>query len=473
MKFPLGGINADFDSKASRAKVVNFIPEADNKGNYRTVRKAHGLKDFSSWTGDPVRSDLLVNSGFIYFVAGLLLYRCTKGGVSTSLGSVGGIGRAKLSANALPGDSQILVLNGSGVGYIYTNTDGLSQITDADFFPSSSVGVLDERFWLARDGTNEFFGSELSDGKTYNALTFDLADESPDNVVAVMPVRSALWVLNEDSTEYWQAFTDVTFPLRRVKGASHGYGILAKDSLAEVNKIYCFLASDLTVKMVTGDQIKTISDLDFDTKVAGSDPDTSPGFNTVNNAFGFFADGPTHTTYYLTFPSEGFTWAYDLKTGLSHIRSSTGVGFWRANGAVKFNGQVVCGDSQKPKLSLLTKAVTQEVGENFTSTLVTPFYINHDRHVTIDLIIIDAEMAVDTNPANEPMLTVSYTKDGGETWTSKAPISLGKTGQYKKKIHLRKFGRLSRGHYFGLRIEAAGDFNVQFYGATANIGVSI
>jgi hypothetical protein len=168
-----------------------MIAEADKSG-YRTVRKCDGLTQLTAWTGSGVRSNILVNDNYAYYVTGTQLYRCDEAGVNAPLGVVGGSGRAKLAANSIPGDSQILVLNGKGQGFTYSNSSGLNAISDVDFFPSSSVGVLDERFWLVRNGTNEFFGSDISDGTTYNPLTFDVADESPDLVVAVMPKKSAL-----------------------------------------------------------------------------------------------------------------------------------------------------------------------------------------------------------------------------------------------------------------------------------------
>jgi len=216
MKLPLGGISANYDSKKSRAELVNMIAEGNKDGSYKCVRKCDGLTDLADFDDGPVRSIPLVNSGYAYVVSGASLYRVNASWVAEDLGVVGGSGRAKVLANSVPGDNQILILNGSGVGYIYTNADGLVQITDPDFFSSSSATTLDERFWLARDGTNEVFGSDLSDGTAYNPLTFGSADESPDNVVSVIQKKSALWVLGSNKIEYFQRFDDATFPLRAV-----------------------------------------------------------------------------------------------------------------------------------------------------------------------------------------------------------------------------------------------------------------
>ncbi|MEE8208132.1 MAG: hypothetical protein V3T88_04145, partial [Nitrosomonadaceae bacterium] len=314
-ELPLGGKEKDFDSKKSRGRIINLIPEGDKEGGYKTVKRAEGLTTFASGMEAPVRSNPLVNGGFIYVVSGTKFYRVTSAGVPTSLGTVNGAGRAKLAANAIPGDSEIVILNGSGVGYIYSVALGLILISDSDFFPSSSVTVLNERFWFVRDDRNEVFGSDVSDGTSYNPLTFAAAEESPDLTVAVIAKKSAIFILGEKTTEYWQAIDDTPVPIRRVNGASKEWGIIAVDSLADVNDFFAFLANDRTVKLMKGSELIEISDLDFTLRVKGNGTATFPGFDTVDDAFGFFVNGPVHSTYYLTFPTEGFTWGYDLSTG--------------------------------------------------------------------------------------------------------------------------------------------------------------
>ena len=193
----------------------------------------------------------------------------------------------------------------------------------------------------------------VSDGTSYNPLTFASAEESPDNTVAVVSKKSALWVLGSRTSEYWQTFNDTTLPLRRVRGGTKEWGIIAKDSLSEVNEFFCFLADDRTVKMVRGTQMVTISDHEFHLRIKGNGTATYPGFDKIDDAIGFFVDGPIHSIYYITFPSEGYTWGYDVTTGLAHLRETEGLGLWRVNGSTKFGSKILCGDSQTGTLWVL------------------------------------------------------------------------------------------------------------------------
>jgi hypothetical protein len=62
-------------------------------------------------------------------------------------------------------------------------------------------------------------------------------------------------------------------------------------------------------------------------------------------------------------------------------------------------------------------------------------------------------------------LIVYYSKDGGNTWINKEQISIGKMGQYSKRVPLRRFGRLVRHKEFILRLEITDAVGFRIYGA--------
>jgi len=469
-KLPLGGKSTDYDSKHSRGKLINMIGEADKDKNYRTIKRCDGLTSFATGSG-ATRSNFLVNDGHAYFISGTLLYRVDTLGVAVSLGSVGGIGEGQILSNSVPGNNQILVLNGAGAGYIYDNT-GLTKISDSDFFSTTSGAVLDERFWFIRDGTNEFFGSDISDGFSYNPLTFATAEESPDLGVGILSKGSSLWIGGTNTFEFWQSFTDTTLPVRKVRGGTIERGIKAKSSLAELDNMFMFLADDLTVRMISGNSNQEVSDLDFNLRVRGNGTATMPGFIRTDNAIGFFVDSPTHKIYYLTFPSQGYTWGYDLATGLSHTRTSEGLNYWRAKYAVKFNGKIIMGDHLTADIWTLDPDAKAEGSDLLRTTLTTPG-ISFAYDITIPLIELDMEVGQIEDPTISPMMMVRYTKDGGYNWVNHSPISLGDIGVYRKRVPLRHFGRLVRHKDFQLELTVTDGVRVQFYGAEMPMSASI
>lgn len=462
-RIPLGGDSKDYNSKKAREDLFNLLAEGNADGSYRTVKDTAGLTEFADESAaGATRSNLFVNSGFIYAVIGDRLFRFDEFGASTNLGAVGGSGRARIFANAVPGDNQIMVLNGAGGGFVYTNGGGLVAVVDPDFFPTIAGDVLGERGWFSRQGTNEIFGSDISDFTSYSPLTFLSAEQNPDETVQVIAKKTALWVLGSSSIEYLQTIADVTVPLRPVIGASKERGISAPHSLAEAGERFCWFADDSTVRMIEGQQMTKISDLEFELRVRGDGTADFPGFSVIDDAIGFFIDGPVHKIFYLTFPTEGYTWGYDFATGLTHQRVSEGVGHWRIGSAVLFNNKLYGGDLLNGKLYELDQGNKTEDGEIMRRILTTPT-ISHPVDWTLPLVELEMEVGQVTDPTLEPVMLVEYTKDGGNNYITHQPVELGDFGELRKRVALRQFGRIVRHQDFNLRFTVSDDVRVQFY----------
>ena len=464
----LGGSDRDFNSVKARQGAVNLLPEIAKDGQYATVKDSFGLTLLSTLTDFPGRSNLFVNSGFMYCVSGATLFRVDEFGVATALGVVNGSGRAQIFANGAPGDNQIMILNGIGQGFVYTNGAGLVQITDPNFFATVSGTVLNERGIFVRRDTNEFFLSDVTDFAAYNPLSFGSAEQNPDNLRAAIKKNSGVWFLNTESIEFWQSVDSATLPLRVVTGASKERGIAADASLAKAGEVFCWFADDNTVRVIDGQQMTTISGLDFELKVRGDGTPNFPGFSVTDDAIGFFIDGPAHKIYCLTFPTEGFTWAYDFATQLEHTRQSEGLGFWRVGAAALFNNKLYGLDIVKGLIYELDQGAKDENGEIMRRVLTLPS-ISFPVDWTLPHIEFEMEVGQTTDPTANPVMIVEYSKDGGYTYRAHSSISLGDFGEHAKRVVLRQFGRIVRHKDFILRLTITDATRFQAYNAFGDI----
>ena len=469
----LGLKSGAYNSVKEKGNLINMIAEANRDGNYVSVKRLDGLTKHDSSLTDAMRSNIHLNSGFKYFVSGTKLYRFTDG-APTDLGTIGGSGVATIVSNAVPGDNQVMVLNGSGDGYIY-DSSGLVKITDVDFFSTTSVTVLNERFWCTRDDRNEIFASDVADGTAWNALSFLSAEYKPDPVVINISKKSAMWTLGTESMEYFQSVTDNLVPIRPVKGLGTDVGILAKSSFAELDDYFAFLADDSTITQVKGTEITTISDLEFELKIRGDGTTINPGFTAaeIASCIGFFVDTPHHKMYWLSFPDANYTWGYDVNTGLSTTRQSTNEEAWRANYSITDQNIIYIGDRINGNIWILDPDAKDEDGSVLKATMRTPT-ISFKKDVFIPKIEIEMEVGVAESPSTTPpLMLVRYTKDGWRTSTNHSPISLGNWGEHAKRVVLRSFGRLVRNKDFGIELSVTAAVRVQFYAIEAEIGASI
>lgn len=461
---PIGYASKDYDSVRSRVSIINLLAEANKDGEYVTVRDAFGLTDFAVSNGDEGRSNLFVNSDFMYFVSGTQAFRVDEFGTVTTLGDVGGSGRSRIFSNGVPGDNQIIILNGAGLGYVYTDANGLVQVTDPDFLATLHGDILDERGIFARRDTNEFFLSDLSDLTAYNPLSFGSAEQNPDNMVGVIALKSAAWMINERSIEYWQGTSDDVLPLRVVKGATKNRGCPVPATIAKAGDSFCFFADDNTVRMIEGSTMTKISDLDFELRVRGDGTTNFPGFAVTDDAYGFFVDGPVHKIYYLTFPTENYTWAYDLSTGLPHQRATGNEAedFWRIAGGALFKNKLYGLDALNGKIYELDQAAKTEAGAIMRRQMTCPS-VRRNYDWTLPYVEMEMEVGQSTDPTVEPKMIVEYSKDGGYTYTTWGTISLGKYGNQRARVPMRWFGRIVRHKDFIPRFTVTDAVRVQFY----------
>lgn len=462
MRIPLGVGAKDYNSAKSKGLLVNMIAETNQSGDYLSVRRCEGLTLYTTSPNDlPIRSNIHLNGGYKYYVAGTVLYRFTTS-TPVSLGTVGGSGKATIASNSVPGNNQILILNGEGDGYIYDNS-GLNQIVDVDFYSTTSVTVLNERFWLTRDDTNEFFASDVSDGTSYNPLSFGTAEWKPDTVQIVVSKKSALWVIGQSTMEYWQSYDDSIFPLRAVRGASQDIGILAKSSFAEIDDYFAFLSDDSNVMLVDGTTVKQISDLDFQTKIRGDGTSQNPGFTAaqIQECVGFWVDTPQHKIFYLSFPTAGYTWGYDMSTGLPLTRTSLSGLTWRALHSLTDQNQVLVGDRLDGSIWVMEASAKDEGGSILSATMRTPS-VSFKKDAFISLLEVEMEVGV-SETATEAQMIVRNSKDGGKTWITHSHIPLGTAGEWKKRVPIRNFGRVVRHKDMVWEFIVTDAVRVQFY----------
>lgn len=479
MQYPLGGYNQDYESRIARTDALNCHLEPNVNNDFFRVRRVAGRqKKFEVGLG-PIRGMFEIQNE-VFVVSRNKLYKIDINEVVTELGDVGGsTTKVDIDANGAD-DNQIIVIS-DGRGFIYDEASGtpFQEITDPDFVAGYGVASLNQIFWVPQPNSNTIQGSDTANGLSWSATRKASAEQNPDILVKAVAVGSYLWFMGQKTVEYWQTDqTDTTVPIRPVAGATIQRGVAARDSIAKFQNNVFWLADDLTVWRISGNQADKISDLNIEYAIRGDGKNA--GYTDPKSARGFFIDHPVHKMYVLTFRADKATWIYNVNTGLWHRRETGDLGFWGGQESVLFNNQVLVGDWRSNDIWLFTEEEFSDGNGSMKIQLVPPAIRNKNTDTIVESVELFMETGVGSisgiddfgilkADTQTPLVQFEYSKDGGASWASKPDVSFGKVGQRDIRVKSRLFGRVRKEYAFMLRFTITDDAPVEMYELHVNM----
>lgn len=469
-RIKLGGQSKDVDSRYSKEEVINGYIDSDNSGEFRRLARTPGTTDFITLGNGPIRG-MHVAADVLYVVSGSGFYRVSVnpvGSVQAELkGTVSGFSGPCRLASIGTDQPEVMALTNTR-GFIYKNSDdSFAEVTDLDFDPDFSVTALNQRFWFNKPDSNEFFGSDVLDGFSYDPLFFASAENKPDLLQYVVSLNTELYLMGSSTIERWQdTGASEGFPLRRITGGTINRGLGARASVATWENDIFFLADDFTVRRLGGSGYSKISDLAFEEQIRE--------YAFPDRAEGFVVDNPHFKVYYISFPGEGVTWGYDLTNNQWHKRSSKATERWRMSEAALIFDKVILGDVVNGNLYVLDENEYTEAGEPETITWTTPSISDQTAPFTVPKLEIFAEVGVGTEDniqddgqkltnTIDPEIRLEVSRDGGRSYTQYTPSSLGRIGERDKKIVWRNLGRVKRGQGLIFRFSCNEPVKVEIY----------
>lgn len=415
-----------------------------------------GIKSFADSVGaGPIRGKRDF-AGTLFAVSGNTLYEVDSAGTATSRGTINtSSGPVSMSHNQAS-TKQLILVDGTD-GWIYTSSGGLVQITDGDFFASSVVGFQDQYFILVRDGTGQFFLSNLNAGTVYTATDIANAEGDPDNLVTLINNHRELWLFGEKTIEVWYNSGASDFPFNRFEGGFLERGCAAAFSVAEDDNTVFWLGEDRIAYRADGYTPQRISQHGIE--------EAWRKYATISDAEAFIYTMGGHKFYVLTFPTEAATWVYDINTGMWHERQSFGLGRWRVSTHVEIYGKHLVGDSQQGRIGELDLDTYQEWGETMQGQATGPPVHQGRLRIFHSLFELDIESGVGltSGQGSDPRVWLDYSDDGGRSWSARQTFrSMGKIGEYLTRLRWQRLGQSRQRIY---RITVSDPVKRSFIGA--------
>lgn len=407
--------------------------------------------------GGPIRA-IMNNRGTLYVVSGDKFYLVEvntntfemtsaeqKGTLNSSIGIV------KFDFNP----TQIMMVDGY-YGYIFTpETDTFEEITDPDFQGANTVVYIDGYFFYSVPDSPYVACTAINDGTDVSALDIVSAEGRPDNIVGVLSDKRELWAFGEKTVEiYYDTANPQAFPFSRRDGAFVDQGCAAAHSILNIDNTIFWLDDRRYIVQVgaspgTGYAPMVVSDPSMSNIIQN--------YVKVDDAVAWQENDRGHLTYNITFPTANATWSYDITEKLWHQKAyfSQDDEFDAdlTSCREQYLGRDLVGDRRNGNVYILDDNYFTDNGDPIHRLVTTSTQNVQRNNLAVDEleIILETGKAEITDP--EGYVMMRYSVDGGYSWSSELVASLGKSGEYAKRVIWTMLGA-GRSWNFQFRIVA-------------------
>jgi hypothetical protein len=450
-----------------------IVPEAGKEPAF--LNRAPGLKLLNTVGNGPIRGLWAFSSSdsTAFVVSGTQLYKINTSYVATLIGTVAGTGPVSMADNGTQ-----LFIAANGPSYIYNNTtNAFGQITDPDFPGAVTVCYLDGYFVFNQPNSQLLWVTQLLDGTSIDPLDFASTEGSPDGLIAVASNFREVWAFGTNSIEVWFDSGATDFPLQRIQGAFNELGCAAPYSVAKMDNGLFWLGRDRRGQGIvyrangyTGVRISTHA-VEWQIQQ----------YADMSDAIAYTYQQDGHSFYVLVFPSANTTWVYDAATQAWHERAGFADGNFtrhRGNCQMAFNNSIVVGDFENGNIyafDLDDFSDNGNIQKWLRSWRALPTGQNNLRRTTQHMMQLDCESGVGLNgfivnetiylqtesddylitengdyliaeqeaiatQGADPQVMLRWSDDGGHTWSNEHWASMGKIGQYYKRVIWRRLG---------------------------------
>lgn len=388
-----------------------------------------------------------------YFVNDSALFLLNEQLNLQNLGFIDGDSRVSMADN---GTQLCIVVPGTGVGYIYDETNGLQQITDPNFTANglAEIVVYVDGYFVFTTRSKRFFISNLNNGLAYDALDFGSAEADPDVIRSAHVHKNQLYIFGSETIEVFQNVGGVGFPFQRINGFVIPKGITSPFSVAEFDNTFCFIGQGVNetprVYSFTGSGVDEISHTAIDLLLQQS--------TSLEDAFVFTYS--FRGARFIGWSGDNGTIIFDSKSSrlagrkIWHQRTSSGIegaSRWRINSLVTAYNKLLVADSQDGRIGELREDIYTEYGNVIERefSLITleanssPMYFGYFE------LVLESGLGLEDN--SEPLISMEYSDDS-RNYISKGTRSAGAIGNYDQKVRWRQLGRTNRWRVFRVRM---------------------
>jgi hypothetical protein len=372
-------------------------------------------------------------------------------GNPTRIGEIAGTGRCVFAD-----DGVVMVIVADARAYKYDGTT-FSEIVDPNLDEPNAVAFINNQ-WIYDGIGGGFIVSDVGDPSSLNPLNYATAEALGDDLVRPYAFNQLLYLFGEKSIEVWYNSGVGSPPFDRVEGGIIAKGISGIYCICNTDQFLYFLGDDRTVYQLISSQIRPVS---------GQIANAIENYGTVSDCFMLNVKLEGQDFIIMTFPTENITWCYSETTNFwFQLTSGSSGGRHLANSYAFCYGKNLFGVTEDPieDSSDLTKYSICEFNINSFSDLPNSYYGTNAIQIKERIVapingeligspgnrimmnklqlIMQTGVGLANGQGASPVVMLSLSADGGETWTEEYHVGVGSGGNYQRKVewwHINSF----------------------------------
>jgi hypothetical protein len=427
----------------SGGRTINAIVEQLGNGQM-IVKRAPGLRRFFNANGpySHCRGMIKANDATLLMVYDGRVQSVTlSGGVAgvEDRGALAGSDIVTLARNNNLPTQDIVCVSPANGAFILSATGAPAPYPDSDVGFPNSVCFLDGYFFFTY-GDGRVIASDLN-STAINPLDVAKAQSSPEGLLRGVAHRSMLLLCGPATIEVWQDTANPTgFPFSRVTVIPRG--LIARNAIAgweqQFASVIMWVATDNIVYRLDGYAPTRISTHDVEHDIqALADKEDLRAFVFANNGHHFWV-----------LKSSKWCWVYDVLTSTWQERSSYLAETWRAEQSCFWQGDWVLGDYASGAAFRPSNDVYSEDSQplvfDVTSVPTQTFPGRFSVPRAEFEFMAGPGVAAGALPMEtDPRALVSWSDDGGATYSMAVERLLGQQGKYNQRIVVTRSGFVS------------------------------
>jgi hypothetical protein len=287
------------------------------------------------------------------------------------------------------------------------------------------------------------------DATQVDPLSYFTAESRPDGMVRGLSDGGQLYLGGTESMEVYQASTETDAPFVPLGGTFISKGVASRDSLISFDNAPHWVGHDGVVYRATGYKAERVSTHAVERAIAEvSDKTTIKAFVDTDRG---------HAFYVLT--CDQWTWVFDAATRVWHERNTKDQPDWLAWPYASGMGRRIVGNKHAAGLYLLDPSVFTENGLPIRVELILPDIPGElsFNKLELDLATGTGLNVVSTADNYDPKAMLSWSDDGGHTWSNERSVAVGRQGAWQTRVRFNRLGssRTMRGRRFRIAMSDA------------------